>query len=66
MPFQTGTSGNPGGRPRGSKTSITLPKMLIRQSLKAVCERAKAGDAEAQNLVVQAAILRREWAGLSV
>lgn len=63
MSFQSGESGNPSGRPKGARTKL-VPLATFRQSLKAVAERAKVGDPEAQNLVVQAALVHREWAGL--
>ena len=63
MSLQTVVNSGP-GRPKGAKTGVSISKMLLRQSLKAVCERARAGDVEAQNLLVQAAIHRPEWAGL--
>ena len=64
MPFQPGLSGNPDGRPKGAKTAITIPVLLLRESLNAVCTRAKGGDKEAQNLLVGVAAQRPEWAGL--
>jgi hypothetical protein len=51
------------GRPKGVLNKLA-PLSTFRQSLKAVAERAKDGDPEAQNLVVQAALMHPEWAGL--
>jgi len=63
MSFQPEESGNPSGRPKGARTKL-VPLWTFRHSLKAVAKRTKDDDPEAQNLVVQAAFVRPEWAGL--
>jgi hypothetical protein len=62
MPFELGCKAAP-GRPKGAKSKV-VPLATFRQSLKGVVERAKDGDPEAQNLVVQAAFVRPEWVAL--
>ena len=64
MSFQTGISGNPNGRPRGSKTRVEVPKSVTRHVLKAVCDRAMNGDERAQELVLQAMLYRPDLTGL--
>ena len=46
-------SPNRGGRPKGAKNRPpSVPGPIARQSLRAICDRAKAGDEKAQALVV--------------
>ena len=44
MPFQPGQSGNPLGRPPGSKTSVVLSVSIQRKVIKALTTRALEQD----------------------
>jgi hypothetical protein len=60
-PFQPGQSGNPAGRRRGTKNRVTVlaERMLtddIGEVVKAVVDKAKAGDMAAARLVVERAL----------
>ena len=57
-PFQKGQSGNPGGKPPGTRARVTvLAEKLIEDQhddiMKAVIERAKGGDPTAMRLCVE-------------
>ena len=41
-PFPKGVSGNPGGRPRGSKNRATAAAQLLEESAEEIAERVKA------------------------
>lgn len=49
MRFKPGQSGNPNGRPVGSKTTVDLPVNAKRQLLQKLQERAMDGDPVAQD-----------------
>ena len=64
MPFGPGETGNPAGKPRGAKTRPpTVPITVARQSMNAVCERAKEGDPTSQGLLVLHDALTRSGLG---
>ncbi len=57
-PFKKGTSGNPNGRPKGSRNKTTLAMMTLIDEeaetiTRKVVERAKAGDMNAIKLVME-------------
>lgn len=57
--FQRGQSGNPSGRPVGSvNASLKLLREAAEEILPLVIERARAGDADAQRLIVDRALPR--------
>ena len=59
MPFIKGISGNPRGRPKGS---VNLQLKMLRdaaaQVIPLIVERALAGDAEAQKLILERGLPR--------
>ena len=62
-PFPPGKSGNPGGRPRGSRNKTTLACLDLLDGegeaiTRTAIERAKAGDAVALRLVVERVLPR--------
>lgn len=55
MAFEPGKSGNPGGRPKGSrKAKVTKRALCV--SLEALSERAEQGDQRAQELLIESVI----------
>lgn len=68
--FVAGTSGNPVGRPKGSKNKITLVKLMAEQAVRegnydrmvAVCEQviedALAGDFQCRKLIWQSMVTK--------
>lgn len=59
MPFKSGQSGNPAGRPRGSTSTIIIKEALNEVFeegenglLKNICESAKNGDMQAATLLI--------------
>lgn len=66
-PFEPGQSGNPAGRPKGSRNKMTLlAEQLLdahgEQIVALVIERAKAGDPSAMNLCFGRLVPKRERA----
>jgi hypothetical protein len=63
--FTPGVSGCPGGRPKGSKTApaeIRLSRQVQREARRLVAElleRSRAGDPDAQRLVIETGLRRR-------
>ena len=54
MTFQPGQSGNPSGRPKGSvNKNLALLRDAVEKVLPLVVERALAGDADAQKLILE-------------
>lgn len=54
MTFQPGQSGNPSGRPKGSTNKqLAMLREAVEQVLPLVVERALAGDADAQKLILE-------------
>lgn len=54
MAFQTGQSGNPAGRPKGSvNRQLQMLREAAETVLPLVLERALAGDADAQRLLIE-------------
>lgn len=54
MTFQPGQSGNPAGRPKGSvNKNLALLRDAVEKVLPLVVDRALAGDAEAQKLILE-------------
>lgn len=45
MPFETGTSGNPAGKRRGTKSAITITKQHAADALKVMVEIMKSPSA---------------------
>ena len=72
--FVMGTSGNPDGRPKGSKNAITISKLLVEEShreanaedigkvLKMVVQQALDGDKVSQKLVWDSAVSKQNLA----
>lgn len=59
MAFQTGQSGNPAGRPKGSvNRQLRMLREAAEKVLPLVLERALAGDADAQKLLIERGIPR--------
>ena len=54
MVFQPGQSGNPAGRPKGSANkNLAMLRDAVEKVLPLVVDRALAGDAEAQKLILE-------------
>lgn len=60
MKFQKGISGNPNGRPRGTKNSSTALREAIRDELPSILrnlvELARSGDTQAANVLLSRAL----------
>ena len=48
MPFQPGESGNPKGRPPGSREKVIVPIRVQKKLLQLLTDRALEGDSAAQ------------------
>src|SRR3974390_3037552 len=61
-PFKPGQSGNPNGRPKGSRNKSTLLREKIEQGIEAVLDvvqqQALAGDRASQRLLVERVVPR--------